>query len=94
MENNTNRSKGRPKGSPNAITKESRKLFNQILAGEIDNIKEAFDQVREQSPAKYLTILSKYLPFFIPKMTELELKGEDAYSFDFNDVMQKLRGDD
>ena len=64
------KSKGRPKGAENNITKDSRKLFLETLEGQSEHIAEAFEKVRKESPSKYLDLFAKYAQYFVPKMTE------------------------
>ncbi len=62
---------GRPKGSENKVTKESRALFTQIMAGEVEHVSGALKEVREDSKKDYLNILAKLFPFFMPKMVDV-----------------------
>ena len=73
--------KGRPKGSENNITKDSRKLFLETLEGQSEHIAEAFKKVREDSPSKYLDLFAKYAQYFVPKKTE----SSDKVIHEFND---------
>lgn len=57
---------GKPKGAENKTTKQARELFVQILEGQVDHIQEAFEQVREKDPSKYLDLFAKYAKYFVP----------------------------
>jgi len=68
---------GKKKGSENVTTKKGRELFLDIMEGEIDNVKEALESVRKENPAKYLDVLSKLLPYFMPKLTDITTNGKE-----------------
>ena len=67
---------GKVKGSGNIATKKGRELFLEIMEGEIDNVKESLNQVRSENPYNYLNVLSKLLPYFMPKLSDITSKGE------------------
>ncbi len=67
---------GRKKGSPNKVTQESRELLNQVLSGEITNIKAALKKVKEDDDFKYLSILEKWMSYVIPKKKDITSDGE------------------
>ena len=85
--------KGKPKGAENKLTKEARELFIETLEGQVPNIEEAFKEVLEKNPAKYLELFAKYAQYFVPRKSENEVKGEVRASFNFEDTIKKLRGD-
>ena len=66
--------KGRPKGTANKATQTSRELFTALMEGEQDHIKDCLEKVRKKDPAKYLEVLSKFYPYFIPKKVEVDQK--------------------
>lgn len=63
---------GKQKGAENKTTKAAKELFVQIMEGEVDYIKESLEKVRKKDPAKYLEVLSKFYPYFIPKKLEVD----------------------
>lgn len=63
---------GKPKGAVNKTTQAARELFVSIIEGEQQHIQECFEKVREKDPAKYLEVLSKFYPYFIPKKVEVD----------------------
>ncbi len=73
---------GKQVGSENKVTKESRLLFKETLAGQVKNIALAFDEVFENDKAKYLDLFAKYAQYFIPKQLDLTTDGEKVNQFD------------
>lgn len=71
--------KGRPKGAENKLTKEARELFIETLEGEVPNIREAFDKVKKDNPAKYLELFAKYAQYFVAKKTETDNKTTHTF---------------
>ena len=68
---NTNR-----KDIPNKITQDAREVFKLTLEGQVPHLTEAFEQVRETDPAKYLELIAKYAQYFVPKMVDVNLGGK------------------
>lgn len=85
-------SKGRPKGAENKLIKEARELFIETLEGQVPFIEEAFREVKEKNPSKYLELFAKYAQYFVPRKSETESKVQ-IESFDFNEALNRLRGD-
>mgnify|MGYP000707630192 CR=1 FL=1 len=77
---NTNNPAGKPKGVQNKTTREMKDLLNNIMAGQLENVNEALESVREESPAKYLDILSKFVGYVIPKKTDITTNDESINS--------------
>jgi hypothetical protein len=67
---------GKPKGATNKVDKAAKELFLEIMEGEVDNIKEALETVRKKDKAKYLEVLSKFMPYFIAKKVDVNLPGQ------------------
>lgn len=63
---------GKPKGAENKTTKAAKELFVSIMEGEVDNIKASLDKIRVKDPGKYLEVLAKFFPYFIPKKLEID----------------------
>jgi hypothetical protein len=62
---------GRSKGVQNKTTQEAKELLNDVLSGEVDNIKDSLKRVRGDSDAKYLDALSKLFPYVFPKKSDI-----------------------
>lgn len=63
---------GKPKGAENKTTKAAKELFVSIMEGEVDNIKTSLKKIRIKDPARYLEVLSKFYPYFMPKKLEVD----------------------
>lgn len=66
--------KGRAKGAENKVTKAARAMFLDVMEGELEHVQDQLTQLREDNPRDYLRALSQFLPYFIPKMVETEVK--------------------
>lgn len=89
FEEGHNKSKGRPEGAENKITKEARILFKETLEGQVSNIGEAFDEVFKKDKARYLEIFCKYAQYFVPKQLDLTTKGEEIKN-NYDDFIKKI----
>jgi len=72
--------KGRPKGKSNKVTEEARSIFSEVMEGEMQNIKDSLQVLRENSDEKYLKALSSLMPYFMPKQTETEVTVSETMS--------------
>ena len=78
----------RPQGSRNKTTNEARKLLNEVLEGEIGHVQDALEQVRKDSPAKYLDVVCKLLPYWIPK--QMNVHHDEPREMNLPDWIQEL----
>lgn len=67
---------GKKKGAVNKTTQKARELFTSIMEDETEHIKKSFELVRRKDPAKYLEVLSKFYPYFIPKKIDLQTNDQ------------------
>jgi hypothetical protein len=67
---------GKPKGAENKLTKEARELFLSIMEGQVDHIEESLTEIRKTDHAKYLEVLSKFFPYFIPKKLDVNMPNQ------------------
>lgn len=63
----------RRKGVPNRVTKQSRKILVDVLEQETGRIKQALDVIYEESKKDYLLVMSRMLPFILPKASPEEV---------------------
>ena len=68
---NTNNPNGRPKGIPNRTTKEAKELLEQILLGQVENIRDALDELKEKDVARFLDSCAKLFTYVLPKKTDI-----------------------
>lgn len=67
---------GKPKGTENKTTRKAKELFINIMEGQVDHIEASLDKIRQKDPAKYLEVLSKFYPYFMPKKLEVDTPTE------------------
>jgi hypothetical protein len=67
---------GKPKGAENKITRAAKELFLSIMEGQVDHVKASLDKIRKKDPARYLEILSRFFPYFMPKKLEVDTPKE------------------
>lgn len=70
--------KGRPKGSTNRSTEMMKVNVARAVNLGLDYIKEDYERLRKEDPAKALTILTKLMDFALPKLksVDMEVKAE------------------
>jgi hypothetical protein len=67
----TQKTGGRSAGTPNRTTKEAKELLEQVLLGQVDNIKTSLDSLKKESDSKYLDACSKLFTYVLPKKTDV-----------------------
>lgn len=72
------KSPGRPAGSKNVATSELREYVKLIVAGQLSYIEESLDRVREKSPDKYMSLLTRLIDLTLPKQQQVEISNENA----------------
>ena len=68
---------GRQKGTKNKSTEKARELFQSIMDGQQKRIKEALDKIYKDDPQKYLYVLNKYFPYYMPKQEQIDISIEN-----------------
>lgn len=69
---------GKQKGTVNKVTESARELFKQTLEAQVPSLLQAFEDVREKDPAKFLEIYAKYAQYFVPKQVDVTTQGEQV----------------
>ena len=59
-------------GSVNRVTSESKQMLSHVLEGQMDRIGEALDEAFDRNKITYLQLMTKLLPFIIPKSSGSE----------------------
>jgi len=67
----TTKTGGRSAGTPNRTTAQAKELLEQIMFGQIDNINDALDNLKDKDYAKYLDACSKLFTYVLPKKTDI-----------------------
>ncbi len=90
MKGHTNNPNGRPKGSPNKITKELRSFVADLLDENREQIIEDFKKI---SPKERLLILERYMQYVIPKKTHNEETKMRTQTLTFDEFQRLLNGE-
>ena len=69
--------KGRPKGSPNKATRDTRELINYALEGQIERIPEALDKLLVLSPKDYIQAITGLLKFTTPQLKAVSIDTQE-----------------
>ena len=70
---------GRQKGTPNKLTSEIREKLNDYVYTEIDTLINNIDKIPIE---KRLDLLTKILPYTIPKMSNIEVTSDNEINLD------------
>jgi len=71
-------SNGRPKGSPNKFTDKVRSNLSKLTDQKLSDLQDALEEVREESPAKYVELYLKMLEYTMPKLRAIDTKLDVA----------------
>lgn len=69
---------GKAKGYTDEATLASREIFKSAIEDQFPKMIEAFEKAREQSPVKYLELITKFAQYVMPKMIDVTTKGEEV----------------
>jgi hypothetical protein len=83
---------GRQGGTPNRTTKEARELLEQVLLGQVDNIKTSLESLKVDSDSRYLDACSKLFAYVIPKKTDVT-SGDEKITLQLPTIKIKTNGD-
>jgi hypothetical protein len=68
--------KGRPKGASNRSTEMMKVNVARAVNMGLDYLKEDYEKIRQEDPAKALAILTKLMDFTLPRMKSVDMKVE------------------
>ena len=91
----TNRSKGRPKGKPNKNTQEIKDAFKHLIEDNLDNMTSWLANIAKENPAKAIDLVLRMSEFYLPKLARTEVTGADGddlfkdLTFTFNTAEDK-----
>lgn len=78
MKGKTNNPNGRPSGATNKITREVRKIVSQALEAQTPYIQSTLDEIRVESPVKYIELITRLLPYVAPKLSNVTFTEEQS----------------
>ncbi len=64
---------GRPSGAKDKTNKEIREAYQELVEGNLSNIKKWLDEIAEKDPAKALDFMLKLSEYIVPKLKAVEL---------------------
>lgn len=69
----TNNPNGRPKGTQNKVTKETREAFKTFVEDNQEHFQGWIERVAETNPAKAIELVSNLAEYVLPKLSRTEL---------------------
>ena len=67
---------GREKGTRNQSTEKAKALFVDIMSGNVKKFKAALDYLYRKDKIKWLDVVNKFFPYYLPKQTDITSGGE------------------
>ena len=83
---------GRPRNSPNKVTKEVREKFQKLVENQLETLEEDFKSLPARERIKYTLEMAKYV---IPQLRAVEAQIVQANSepVDFNGLIKQIKTD-
>jgi len=81
---------GRKKGSLNRTTKEAKAVLDRVLLGQVDNIEDALNTLKDKDAARFLDACSKLFTYVLPKKTDITT--DDKPIAQLPDIVIKTNG--
>lgn len=72
----TNNPDGRPKGSPNKVTKDIRNAYRELIENNIRNIEKWLHETAKDHPEHALMFIIRLSHFVIPKMQSVQFVSD------------------
>jgi hypothetical protein len=85
-DNNINR-KGRKKGVPNRSSEMMKVNVARAVNMGLDYLKEDYEKIRQEDPAKALAILTKLMDFTLPRMKSVDMKVEGEVNHKIDEIV-------
>ena len=76
FEEGNNLSTGRPKGSPNKVTKDVRDAYKEFVEDNVGSFQAWIEEVAKTNPAKALELVANLSEYFLPKLSRSEVKQQ------------------
>lgn len=70
--------KGRPKGFPNKVNRDTKEAIKLLVENNLDNMTEWLERIAMKDPEKAMYIIINLLEYNIPKLQRTELTGKDG----------------
>jgi len=70
------KSGGRQKGTRNQSTEKAKSLFADIMSGNVKKFKTALDYLYKKDKIKWLDVVNKFFPYYLPRQTDITSDGE------------------
>ena len=67
---------GRGKGVGNKTTEKAKELFITIMSGNVKKFKLALDYLYKKDKIKWLDVVNKFFPYYLPRQTDITSDGE------------------
>ena len=67
---------GRDKGVGNKSTEKAKELFITIMSGNVKKFKTALDYLYKEDKIKWLDVVNKFFPYYLPRQTDITSDGE------------------
>ena len=87
----TNNPNGRPKGKPNKSTEAAKKLFMEIMSRNVEKIQTALDEIYEDDKARFLYVINKFFPYYMPRKEDITSGGEQIRPLDISVVKEDIK---
>lgn len=83
---------GRPRNSPNKVTKEVREKFQKLVENQLETLEEDFRSLPARERIKYTLEMARYI---IPtlKAVEAQIVQANSEPVDFNSLIKQIKTD-
>ena len=76
FEEGHNLATGRPKGSPNKVTKDVRDAYKEFVEDNVGSFQAWIEEVAKTNPAKALELVANLSEYFLPKLSGQKLSSK------------------